>query len=269
MKITQTDSQIQLKSSGIGQLLTGLFMVIVGIGLTIVLLASPGDNGKKAPAWTIVLGIAFVIFGVLMAVFSKNRTVTVQKGGDTTVNAKRMLGGSPQQQSVPTANIVAVRLSTYMQNTSNTDGSGGFSNSGSSSRRSILSLVLNNNDLIEVGGSGGGTGGFSVNGINVSSLITKAPLSKEANQVATFLGVPLQADDTSSIASTIKSIGTAFHQESSQPTQSTPFNPDAQPQVPATPPIPPAVPAAPQAPVPPAENSGGPAAPPPPYTPQQ
>jgi hypothetical protein len=267
MKITQTDTQIELRSSGLGQLVIGIVTILVGIGVIIVLLGSSSDNGKKAPAWSVLIGIFFIIFGVLMALFAKNRTVTVRKGGDTSVSAKRVLGSNPQQQTVPTANIVAVRLSTYMENNNGSNGgSGGISGGDSSSRRSVLSLVLNNNDLIEVGGSGGGMGGFNINGINVSSLITKAPLSKEANQVATFLGVPLQADDTSSIAGAIKSIGTAFHQESSQPAQSTPFNSDAQPQTPAATPItPPAAPAPPQAPALPATQQ----VPRPPYTPQQ
>lgn len=245
-----------------------------------------GTDGKKAPVWAMFIGIGVILVGAAMMFFAKNRSVTIQKGGNTTVSAKRVIGlGAPQQQTVPTANIVAVRLSTYVDRSGDTVGG-----NPSNSRRSVLSLVLNNNDLIEVGGSGGG--GISFNGLNVSSLILKAPLSKEANAAANFLGVPLQADDTSTIAGAVKSLKAAFEQGSTappqqprQPVQPTPFNPtpppaptqpvppappaatppppvSPMPPAPAAPPQPPAAPSS-QVPPPPVSENG----PPPPYTP--
>jgi hypothetical protein len=275
MKITQTDSQIELKNSGIGQAFLGLVFIVSGVGVSLIT-RSPDADGKKAPFWVLLIGIAVVIGGIAMIIFAKNRSVTIRKGGDTTVNTKRLIGGGPQQATIPTANIVAVRLSTYLDNNSVNDGNGGIGSSNQNSRRSTLSLVLNNNDLVELGSSG--QGGLNINGLNVSSLISKAPLSKEADQVARFLGVPLQADDSSSIAGAVKSLKTAFSQdpEPSPSAQTPTFSPGQAPQAappPASPapqtPLPPAIP--PQAPQQPpsAENPGGPTAPPPPYTPQQ
>jgi hypothetical protein len=270
MKTTQTDNQIELKSSGAGQVFFGVVLVIVGIIMAIFLLGSADDSGKKAPAWTILIGVAMALGGIAAILFAKNRSVTIQKGGNTTVTVKKVLGGGPQAQTIPTANIIAIRLATYIDQTASSNGSGNPNNS----RRSTLSLVLNNNDLVEVGSSGK-KGGFSLNGINLGSLVSKAPLSKEADQLTAFLGVPLQADDTSSIGGAIKAVQSAFQHEPSQPA---PFNPDAQVQPPAAPPtvptppvappVPPAQPPIPQTPqqVPPTENPGGP---PPPYTPQQ
>lgn len=274
MKVIQSGDQLELRSSGIGQLLIGIIFTVIGIGLTILLLTTPSDNGKKAPLWSVLIGLVFIIAGILAAIFAKNRSVVMRKGGDTTVTAKRLFGGAPQQQSVPTASIVAVRLSTYIDNTGNTSSNGSMGNP-QNSRRSVLSLVLNNNDIIEAGSSGG-KGGFSINGLNVSSLIMKAPLSKEANETANFLGVPLQADDTSSIAGAVRSVKAAFEngQPAQPPAQTTSFNPN--PAAPAAPvptpqaPVPPPQPAQqPQAtqPAPPPENPPGPSTPPPPYTP--
>lgn len=285
MKVITSGDQLELRSSGLGQFLGGILMVAVGIVVTVLLLGTTSSNGKKAPVWSVIIGVVFVIFGVVMVIFAKNRSVVMRKGGDTTVRLKRVFGGTPQQQSVPTASIVAVRLSTFMQNSGTTAGGVGVSSAGNpqNSRRSVLSLVLNNNDLIEVGASSGTLGGLNVNGMNVTSLISKAPLSKEANEAANFLGVPLQADDTSSIAGAVRSLKNAFEgqgqpgqvpQPGQPPTQTASFNPD--PQAPAQPQAPQApAPPAPQIPQQPASqpiiptevNPGGQQTPPPPYTP--
>lgn len=253
MKITQTDTQIALKTSGIGQLLFGLILIIGGIALAVFLPGSTDDAGKKAPAWTIIIGIAMVLGGIAAVLFSKNRSVTIVKGGDTTIASKKILGGGPQAQTVPTASIVAVRLSTYIEHTTSTDDNGGNPNN---SRRSTLYLVLNNNDLVEAGNSSKGLG-FSLNGINVGSLMRKAPLSKEADQLAAFLGVPLQADDTSSIAGAVKALQTVIGQGQEQPPA---------PQAPAPPPT--ASPQPPATPQPaPNDTPDRPSSPPPPFTP--
>jgi hypothetical protein len=300
MKVIQTDNQIELKSSGLGQALFGAILLVVGIVMAVALHGSTGDGGKPTPIWVTLMGVAFAIIGILVAVFAKNRSVLIQKGANTTVTAKRLLGGSPQQQSVPTANIVAVRLSTYIDNAGNTGSmnrAGGISSGDpNNSRRSVLSLILNNNDIIEAGSSGSNSG-FSVNGLNISSLIMKAPLSKEANQVASFLGVPLQADDTSSIAGAVQSVKTTFQHDSpamptatpavtapgtaaAPPAQASSFAPTAPTPAAPTPAAPSTTPATPPAPVaPPAGNMATPEAqaqqsspatpPPPPDNPQQ
>ncbi len=223
MKITQTDTQLEIKSNGVGQMIIGLIMVIGGIATAIFLPGATDDRGQQMPGWIALIGAAVAVAGIAFIFFAKTRKVTIQRSGNTTITAKRVIGGGSQAQTIPTATIVAVRLSTYIESTSDPDGgiSGG---NPTSSRRSLLSLVLNNNDLVELGNSGG-NGSFSINGLNVSGLISKAPLSKEANQIATFLGVPLQADDTSSIAGAVRSVKAAFSQPGSQPpAQTTSFH---------------------------------------------
>jgi hypothetical protein len=186
--------------------------IIVGVLLTIFILSgfAKNENGEPEPAWVSLFGVVFAVIGYLLAWFAKNKKTVLQQGANTVVSAKRILGGKTSEQSFPTANISAVQLHTYMDNTP--------SSSSSSSRRSTLSLLLNNNDIVELGSAG--SNGFTVNGMNIGNLIRKAPLSKEANQVAAFLNVPLQKSDNSSITGAVQSIKQAF--KGNQPGQQTP-----------------------------------------------
>jgi hypothetical protein len=254
MKIIQTDNQIELKSSGISQLIVGVILILAGVAMAIFLPGSTDSNGNKMPVWIALIGIALAIGGLAAVIFAKNRYINIQRGGNTIIQAKRMIGGSTQTQTIPTSNIVAVRLSTYLER-NNQAGDPNFNNGNRSmSRRSVLALVLNNNDLVQVSQSS--SGGLSFNGLSLTGLITKAPLSKEANQVASFLGVPLQADDTSSIAGAVNSIKATFGQN--EPQQPTGFagstQIDTQPSgPPVSPPTPPSQPPEPTPPVPPQE----------------
>lgn len=290
MKLTQTDNQIEVKNNGIGQLLIGAVFFVAGIAVTALILSSHSSDGKKAPIWVVLFGLLFCVIGVFIAFMAQNRRTTIQKGSNVTVWAKRLLIGAPQEQSVPTSSVVAVRLTTSADYSAAQDGDT------TNQRRSVLSLVLTNNDLIEVG-SAGTKNMISINGMNVSNLISKAPLSKEANQLASFLGVPLQASDTSTIPGMVQSVKSAFQNDGSNgsgpvspPTQTASFNPAAavppntpapQPQPPVSPVAPtpaapappqppqaPAPPAPPAAPLPPAPSSPMPTPPGPPAPPQ-
>jgi hypothetical protein len=285
MKVTQTADQIELDSSGFGQLLLGVILIIAGVLVAIFMHGSTGDDGKQAPIWVTLIGVGIAIGGLLSIIFARNRSVVVQRGGNATVRTKRLIGGGTQEQSVPAASIVAVRLSTYLQNTGSDNNTVG--NDPANSRRSVLYLVLNNNDLVQVGSSGS-SNGFSMNGLNIGGLISKAPLSKEAGQLSEFLGVPLQADDTSSIAGAVRSLKSAFQQgqapaqpaqpvqPAQPPAQTPPLNPGA-PQPAAAAPPPPAPPlptpaqqppSAPAPPVPtPGQETGNSSQTPPPYSP--
>jgi hypothetical protein len=235
-------------------------------------LTVPGDNGKKAPIWMALIGLVFVVGGLIALFKANSRTTTIEKGADTTVQSKGLFGGSAQQ-SFPTANVTAVRLSTSLAaNNANNSNSG-------SQRNSVLQLVLNDNSLVDLGSAGGGS--FTFNGMNVGSLITKAPLSKEADQLSAFLNVPLQANDSSTIAGAVQSLKSVLQPDAQNPaapptqTPPTPFTPTPQvtqvPPAPAAPPPPPppapapSLPTAPSPQVP--ETASSEQAPPPPYTP--
>jgi hypothetical protein len=212
MKINQTNNQLEIKNSGVGMVFLGIVFIIVGVLLAIFILSgsATNENGESASPWVSLIGVVFAVIGCLLAWFAKSNKTVLQQGANTIVSAKRVLSGKAGEQSFPTANIAAVQLHTYLDNTPD--------NSSSSSRRSTLSLLLNNNDVVELGSAR--SNGFTFNGMNLGNLIRKAPLSKEANQVATFLGVPLQSSDASSITGAVQSIKQAFG--ANQPGQQTP-----------------------------------------------
>jgi uncharacterized membrane protein len=213
MKLTQINNQLEIKTSSVGVAVTGIVFIIVGILLAIFILNgfAKKENGEPESPWVSLFGLVFVVIGYLLAWFAKNKKTVLQQGANTIVSVRRVLGGKTDEQSFPTANITAVQLYTYMDNTINS--------SSSPSRRSTLSLLLNNNDIVELGSAG--KNGFTFNGMNMGNLIRKAPLSKEANQVATFLGVPLQSSDVSSIPGAVQSIKQAFQGRQSRQTPPT------------------------------------------------
>ncbi|HUC96219.1 MAG TPA: hypothetical protein VMR16_00955, partial [Candidatus Saccharimonadales bacterium] len=56
-----------------------------------------------------------------------------------------------------------------------------------------------------------------INGMNVSSLVTKAPLGKQADQISQFLGVPLQASGAvPSISTVVHDVVEAAHENAAQ-----------------------------------------------------
>lgn len=204
MKIYQTDTQIEIKTSGLTQAILGVAVAIIGIILAVAALAgvAKSGDGTTSPAWVSLIGLAVLIVGGLLAFFSKNRDIILQKGGISSVNSKRVFGGQSKTESFDTIRVTAVNLSTYFANSS--------SGSSSRQRRSALSLILDDNSRVEIANSGSSS--FSFEGISLTDLIAKAPLGKEANQIAAFLGVPLQSADMTNPIALIKSVASAFGQ---------------------------------------------------------
>lgn len=227
MNLIQTDTQINIKSNGTGQVIAGVIVIIVAVALMIATVAKI----INAPIWFVLIGLLIAGIGALLLRTAENRTITISKGAETNVQATRVLGGKTENQNFPTNTIVAVELYTYIdQSGSNNNNRGnGFSatRNDASSRRSDLSLVLNNNDKVQLA-SDRSSGGFSVNGINLSNLVQKAPLGKEAQQVADFLQVPLQAADASNPVAAAKTIVNAMKGALGAPDASTP-TPTVQP----------------------------------------
>ncbi len=154
--------------------------------------------------------------GGLFSKLTGSRNVTITKGGDVSVSGTGFFGKQLEPVTFPAASIVSVRLDTYQNgsygNSVSNNSSFTVHNSGqNSSRASRLYLVLNNNDMVEIA-SKQNMGGLKINGMDIGSLIQKAPLSKEASQVADFLGVPLNAEDNSSLAGVVRSIGDTLRQ---------------------------------------------------------
>lgn len=230
MKINQTQTQLELKTSGLSQAITGIILIIVGIIVAVAVLngAIKIEGGKALPMWAALAGLVFVVAGILSAFFARNRDIILQKGGTSTVTSKRFFGGQPQNTTFDTNKVVAVSLSTHLTRDNNMD-----SNTGSHSsthRHSELSLVLDDNSMISIASSGGSGGSFS---FGMSNFITKAPLGKESEQIATYLGIPLQSSGMFNPISDIKSVVDTIHDSASQIQPQPSPNQTVQPVIPS------------------------------------
>lgn len=195
---------MELKSSGIGNFIGGIFFAVVGIAATIVIYISASSDKSDASPLLSLIGVVFVIIGILMAVFAKNRIIHLDRSAESFIYTKKVIGGEALRQNFNISEIIAVNLYTYTS--AATSGNSGDS---APNRRSKLSLVMKNNDLVEIEDSS--SKGFQFNGMSVGSLITKAPLSKEANELSGFLGVPIQNQGQLSISDAVSSIKNAFN----------------------------------------------------------
>lgn len=182
MKLTNQNNQITIKSGGFGQVLLGFALVVFGIGLVVVILLGVGEqNGSKA--FGLGAGLLFAVIGVAISLFAKSQTVSIIKGGTTTVEIKRMIGSKTTNQSLSTNAIAAVLLQTRLSRSSSQDGDSTTSLVG------VLSLQLSDGSVIDLGSKSAGT--TSVNGMSLGG-IRKAPLQQEANTLVEYLQVPLQ-----------------------------------------------------------------------------
>ena len=234
MKIQQPTPDTLITKSGAGAgLFIGLLFMAIGIGG--VVFALSGAAASKSIL--LAAGAIFFVIGALVFFTASSETVVLRKSGQSSVENKRAIGGSKTSQTFDTATIRSVRLVTTMLPTNT--GGGLNSSRASNGRQSQLSLELNDNSQIVLGTASGG-GGLSVNGIGVTDLIQKAPLSKEAHQISEFLGVPLDAGDFSNPIATIRSVKDAVMGRNEQPTATPPTVPgaaqSAAPEAPMQPP---------------------------------
>jgi len=170
----------------VGAIFTVAGLVISGIGIrlpdnsytqTTSTTFTTTTTSPHARIFVTLFGLIFLAVGILVAVLAKNRITTIVRGGDVTLSAKRLLGGHQVEQSFPVSDVASVRLNTFME--------GGGPNA-APQRESTLQLVLRDNGIVDVASKGG-------------SLISRAPLLKQATAVSEFLGVPLQDTDMGSI----------------------------------------------------------------------
>jgi len=182
MKIITTSNQMQIRTNGLKTVFAGIVFTIFGLDLVYSML------GQDNSFYPIVFGSLFAIIGIALLFFSKTTTIVLEKEGTTSITSKYTIGMSQaKRETIPTIDIAAVMLSTKFQQNRNSDGSTTPSTSSS------LSLLLKNNDVIKIEES---SGGMSISGFNISNILSaigKAPLSKEAKQIAEFLGVPVKS----------------------------------------------------------------------------
>jgi hypothetical protein len=183
MKLKTEANQLVVSNSGLGAAIFGALGVLAGLGIIIIALAT---SPKLA-----VVGVFFAIIGFVFMYLGQSLRVTLSPGGQSEILTKRIVFGSPKVKTFATSEITAVELLSGMN----------YSQQNGSQRNSTMYLVMKDGSKLELAQAG--QGGFAVNGINLASF-GKAPLANEANQVASFLQVPVQAADFSNIAQTVK-----------------------------------------------------------------
>jgi len=183
MKIRQTGSTLTVKTNGAIQLIFGVITLLGSLALLFAFLS--GGLGDDAA----ILGLFALIFAIVGGIVmfqAKNRTTTMVQNGAITMKEKRILGGQVESREVPASTVTAVEHGAHRHTRINRSRNGGRRMS--TQRDYQLSLMLSNNDQILLATKRGGGGVIG----SIRSFI-KAPLSKEGEQIANFLGVPFQA----------------------------------------------------------------------------
>lgn len=194
---------MNIKTSGISQVVGGAIFALAGLAIAIAFLLS------RSPVFSL-FGLIVAAIGGYTVWSASNREIVIVKGGTSTIRSTKVFRSNTQEDSFDTSTVASVRLATGSGINSGSDFNNNSSNNSSNNQRtSTLWLVLKNNDTIEIA-SKSGSGGFSINGMSIGGLIQKAPLSKEASQVATFLGLQVDAFDSSNPAAAIKSVVNAL-----------------------------------------------------------
>lgn len=221
MKIQTSGDQMIIKTGGITQLVLGIVFVLVGVfTAALPFIGITSNNGEKVPAWVSLFGLAFLAVGIYLLLSAKNRAISLVKNGQSNVTEKKLLGGGVKSQNFQTSVIVAVDLSTR-----NETESSGANDRSTTERRSDLKLILNDNSTVDVTSSAS-RGGFNLNGVDMTNIVRKAPLSREAEQIAAFLGVPVKYEDASSMQG-LRDLITGGNQTPNTPPT---INPNAPPQ---------------------------------------
>jgi len=185
MKITQTNTTLNIKQSGVMTLIIGIVVILVGIGLAIFL-AIKGDS-----PWLWLIGLGVAVLGIALILTAKNKTITLIKDGQSVVKASRIIGGKTDEKSFMTSLATNVELETHTEYNRSTDTNG----RSSTTRRPVSSIYIHlsdNSQLTLIENQSQSAPGLAIQGLNFNGLIN-APLSQEAQQIATFLGVPLES----------------------------------------------------------------------------
>lgn len=193
MKIRQASDQLIIDNSLLMAVATG---IILGLGgLAIVLLGYLNHLW-----WLWLLGLALLAIGALVAVFSKSTHIVLAKSGDSSIAAKTLFTQS-KTRSFALKDISAVQLvSSQTQRLSkDADGSQRYD----TEVKSSVYLRTNDARVLQIGSK---TRTLNLGGM-IGALIQSAPLKSEAEQIATFIGVPLQVSDAMSFGAGNARIG--------------------------------------------------------------
>jgi hypothetical protein len=181
MKIRQSADQMVIDNSLAMPVATG---IILGLGgATIILLGYLNHLW-----WLWLLGLALLAIGGLVIVFSKSTHIVLARSGDSSIASKTLFTQS-KAQSFALADISAVQLRSSQTQRLSKDADG--SQRTDTEVKSIVYLKTADARMLQIGSK---TRTLNIGGM-IGALIQSVPLKKEAEQVAAFIGVPLQVSD--------------------------------------------------------------------------
>jgi hypothetical protein len=193
MKVQQLNNDVLLISKGAtGTIIISIALLLIGVGAGVAPLITSGLEW-----WVHLIGAGLFIVGLVLLFTASKEVVTLRLTGESTVERTRVLSKKTTKESFQREQVAAIGLETVTsyERTSTTDsqgdGIGGVSQPGNMRRvrRSVLYVQLTDNSQVIIG-QAQSTNGTTIAGVDVSAF-GKAPLFKEAQQIATFFGVPL------------------------------------------------------------------------------
>lgn len=186
MKIRQTADQMVIDNSLAMPLATG---IVLGLGgMAIILL---GYLNRLWLLW--LLGLALVAIGALVVTFAKSTHIVLARSGASSIASKTLFTQSKAHSFALDDVSSVLLLSSQTQRLSkNADGSQRYE----TDVRSTLYLKTADARMLQVGNK---TRTLDIGGM-IGALVRSMPLKKEAEQVAAFIGVPLQVSEATSLA---------------------------------------------------------------------
>jgi hypothetical protein len=177
--INQTSDELMLKEGNIQNIVIGVILVLVGLGVGWYV-----HFAVSNPLW---LAIGLLVVGLAVIFMSSSITVDINKtNGQIIYQTKRLIGGKTAMYSLGDVLRIETRKSWQMEN----NNSGGR---GSSMPRQVLVsqsvVVFKNGQELPLDHQ------KSSSGMTIGSAVMMAGSGKEvavASQVAAFLGVPFQ-----------------------------------------------------------------------------
>lgn len=191
MKIKQTQDTLTIENSGVGSLVFGAIFFIIG-AVMVFIFGSVLGSASGASVIFLVVGSVFGLMGIAKFLFASSLKVSMQKGAMTIVAKRRLFGGATTTKSFPTSDIQAVDVE--IMYTSNPMDSNDLISGNRSEPQSALSLVFRDNSSMKIGSRMGKSGIFALFG--GSGISGGTPFSKEADQIANFLGVKVTNKDS-------------------------------------------------------------------------
>ncbi|MDN5925334.1 MAG: hypothetical protein L0H70_10110 [Xanthomonadales bacterium] len=185
MKIREQAEQLVIDNSLVMPVIAGGILALGGLVIGFL-----GVVNK--PHWLLALGAALLVIGGLVIFFCKSTHIVLAKSGDSSITSKSLFGKA-KAQTFSLADVTSVQLMSSQRQrlTKTADGDSRYETEVKSS------LFLQTRDARRIA-IGSKTRKLNVGGM-LGALIQSMPLKKEAAQIAQFIGVLVETNETTSL----------------------------------------------------------------------